>query len=201
MGKLSVMSAAKEKIFPGKIAAWLAVLFIILAATGTPVAVAKTPCTLPNRAGENSVAAVQLRLAQSSQTPYLQRENSIGRYDLALDDTLAAENPLTGTALARQLGQEGENAVGITGPKVGIEMPSGATRFPDAFDKDTNVLDEVKNVSSLSYTQQLRDYAAYTQQRGGTFNLWVRPSTRLSGPLLQAKNAGQIIVKYIPGAK
>lgn len=31
-GKLSVMSAVKEKIFPGIIAAWLAVLFILLAA-------------------------------------------------------------------------------------------------------------------------------------------------------------------------
>lgn len=86
------MSAAKEKIFPGKIAARLAVTFIILAATGTPVAMAKTPCATQNGAGENSAAAVQLRLAQSPQTAELQREKSLGRYDLALDDTLAAES-------------------------------------------------------------------------------------------------------------
>ena len=116
-------------------------------------------------------------------------------------DLGAAENPLTGTALARQLGQEGENAAGITAPKVGLMMPSGIRRFPDNFDESANVLTEVKNVKSLSYTQQLRDYAAYAQQNGVTFNLYVRPSTRLSGPLLQAKDAGQIIVNYIPGAE
>ncbi len=86
------MSAVKEKIFPGNIAAWLAVLSILLAALAAPVASAKTPCATQNRVGENSVAAVQLRLAQSPQTPELQREKSLGRYDLALDDTLAADN-------------------------------------------------------------------------------------------------------------
>lgn len=85
------MSAAKEKIFPGKIVAWLAVLFILVAALAAPVASAKTPCATQNRAGENSVAAVQSRLAQSPRTADPQWENSIGRYDLALDDTLAAE--------------------------------------------------------------------------------------------------------------
>ena len=103
-GKLSAMSAVKEKIFPGNIAAWLAVLFILLAtmAIGTPTASAiptHRDYTSQNRVGENSVAAVQLRLAQSPQTPELQRESSIGRYDLALDDTLAAEsaaNPIEG---------------------------------------------------------------------------------------------------------
>jgi hypothetical protein len=32
-------------------------------------------------------------------------------------------------------------------------------------------LGEVKNVSSLSYTNQLRDFAAYAKQEGLTFNL------------------------------
>ena len=116
-------------------------------------------------------------------------------------ESRAAEGPLAGTALARQLGQEGEAAVGITGPKVGLMMPSGIRRFPDNIDGAAKVLTEVKNVKSLSFTQQLRDYAAYAQQKGLTFNLFVRPSTRLSGPLLQARDAGQIIVNYIPGAE
>jgi hypothetical protein len=115
--------------------------------------------------------------------------------------TVAGDYPLTGTALARQLGQEGENAVGITGSKVGIRMPSGIMRYPDAFDKATNVLDEVKNAKALSYTQQLRDYTAFTQQNGGTFNLWVRPSTTFSGPLQQAIDDGLINIYHIPGAK
>jgi hypothetical protein len=87
------MSAVKAKVFSGKIAAWLAVLFILLVpmAIGTPVTVAKTPCAHKNRAGENSVAALRLCPAERPQTPDLQQENSTGRYDLALDDTLAAE--------------------------------------------------------------------------------------------------------------
>jgi len=51
--------------------------------------------------------------------------------------TLTAEE--TGTALARQLGQAGEDAVGITGPKTAIEIPgSGQIRIPDAL-TDTNL--------------------------------------------------------------
>ena len=64
-----------------------------------PTASVRTLCALPNRAGENSVAAVPLRLAQSPQTANPQWESSIGWYDVTLDDTLAAEsaaNPLLG---------------------------------------------------------------------------------------------------------
>ena len=113
----------------------------------------------------------------------------------------AADSGLSGTALARQLGQAGEDAVGITGPKTGITIPgSGITRFPDQLTSTT--LTEVKNVQNLSFTQQLRDYSAYVQQNPQlTFELWVRPSTQLSGPLLQARDAGLIVIKYIQGAK
>ena len=92
----------------------------------------------------------------------------------------AAENGPSGIALAQQLGQAGEDAVGITGPKTSIEIPgSGQIRFPDAL-TDT-VLKEVKNVGSLSYIQQLRDYARYSQANGLNF--------------------GQITLKFIPGAQ
>lgn len=111
--------------------------------------------------------------------------------------SLAAEN--TGTALARQLGQAGEDAVGITGPKTAIEIPgSGQIRIPDALTDTT--LTEVKNVGSLSYSQQLRDFTAYSQANGLNFQLWVRPSTQLSGPLQQAIASGQITLKFIPRA-
>ena len=115
-------------------------------------------------------------------------------------ESRAAEGPLAGTALARQLGQEGEAAVGIAGPKVGLMMPSGIRRFPDNFDESANVLTEVKNVARLSHTQQLRDYAAYAQQNGVTFNLFVRPSTKMSGPLRAAIANEEIFVYDIPGA-
>jgi hypothetical protein len=60
----------------------------------------------------------------------------------------------------------------------------------------------VKNVGSLSYTQQLRDFTTFSQQNGLNFNLWVRPSTvkNMSGPLKQAIQSGQINLKFIPGA-
>jgi len=105
-------------------------------------------------------------------------------------------------ALARRLGQAGEQAVGISGPKVGIRIPGTNTmRFPDQINRATRTLTEVKNVRSLSYTRQLRDYAAWTQRKGYGFDLWIRPSTRMSGPLLEARDMGLIQVRYIPGAK
>jgi hypothetical protein len=71
------MPVSKGNIFSGKIAAWLAVLFILLVpmAIGTPVTVAKTPCTHKNRIGENSVAALRLCPAERPQTPDLQKKN------------------------------------------------------------------------------------------------------------------------------
>ncbi len=116
--------------------------------------------------------------------------------------TSAAGNPLTGIALSRQLGNEGERAVGIMGPKVGVEMPSGVMRFPDeAIGQPVNVLNEVKNVKSLSFTRQLRDYAAYAKAKGLTFNLYIRPSTQMSGPLKAAIASKELFVYGIPGAK
>jgi RHS repeat-associated protein len=118
---------------------------------------------------------------------------------VAEEEAAAEEAGLTGTALARSLGQAGEDAVGITGPKVSIEIPgSGQIRIPDALTDTT--LTEVKNVGSLSYTQQLQDFTTYSQANGLDFQLYVRPSTQLSGPLQQAITNGQINLNFIPGA-
>jgi hypothetical protein len=58
----------------------------------------------------------------------------------------------------------------------------------------------VKNVSSLSYSSQLRDFAAYAQQEGLAFNLYVRGSTTLSGPLQAAVDNGTItLIRSLPG--
>jgi hypothetical protein len=61
-----------------------------------------------------------------------------------------------------------------------------------------NVLSEVKNVTSMSYTRQLRDFAEYSQATGRRFDLYVRPDTRLSGPLADAIGDGLINLRYIP---
>jgi len=56
----------------------------------------------------------------------------------------------------------------------------------------------VKNVGSLSYTQQLRDYAQFAGETGLRFDLYVRPGARLSGPLLDAQAAGAVNILEIP---
>lgn len=75
------------------------------------------------------------------------------------------------------IGRAGEEAVGITGPKTRITLPTGRFRVPDQVDKAAEVVREVKNVARLSYTRQLRDYALWAQQQGYTFELIVRKTT------------------------
>lgn len=72
-------------------------------------------------------------------------------------------------------------------------------RIPDGL--TDSVLSEVKNVGSLSYTQQLRDFTRYSNENGLQFNLYVRPATTLSGPLEDAINNDLIKLNYIPGAR
>ena len=105
-----------------------------------------------------------------------------------------------GTALARQLGTAGETAAGIVKNTERIPSLTGTAqyRIPDALDHSAKVIGEVKNVASLSYTRQLKDFVAYSQQSGYAFNLWVRSSTRLSGPLRQAVNDVPIILRPLP---
>jgi hypothetical protein len=70
-------------------------------------------------------------------------------------------------------------------------------RIPDEL--TSTALGEVKNVANLSHTNQLRDFAAYAQQEGLMFNLDVRGSTTLSGPLQDAVSAGQInLIRNLP---
>ena len=75
----------------------------------------------------------------------------------------------------------------------------GRNRIPDRL--TTDLLREVKNVKSQSFTRQLRDFCDYAQDNGLTFELWVRRSTKLSGPLKQAIADKKIILKFIPLAE
>lgn len=108
------------------------------------------------------------------------------------------EPPSNRTASPNKVGAVGEAAVrseNDIGPKVGIEV-NGRARIPDGLTDTT--LSEVKNVSKLSYTQQLRDFSNYANSTGRDFDLYVRPNTELSGPLLDAIQNGDINLKYIP---
>ncbi len=117
----------------------------------------------------------------------------------ALAGAVGSEEAASGTVLAQQLGRSGEEAVGVLGPKVGVALPnSTAIRFPDILTQST--IGEVKNVQYQALTQQLQDYLSIAQSTNRNFNLYVRPSTQLSGPLQNLISSGQIQLLYIPGA-
>ncbi len=83
------------------------------------VAVARQEATLGDKI---NVAAILL--------PGVGKAIGIGAKAAGIGGKVASE-ALTGTALARTLGAEGEALVGITGPKVGIRVPgTGQMRFP-----------------------------------------------------------------------
>jgi hypothetical protein len=88
-----------------------------------------------------------------------------------------------------QTGQAGENAAGITKNTDSIQI-NGRTRIPDELNDTT--LGEVKNVGYQYLSTQLKDFLAYAQQNSLNFNLYVRASTRLSGPLQDLVDSGQI---------
>jgi RHS repeat-associated protein len=105
-----------------------------------------------------------------------------------------------GMAAVRTAGREGEAAVRAAvdiGPKRSIVV-AGRIRIPDGM--TSTVLSEVKNVRALSYTQQLRDYAAFaaSQPEGFRFDLYVRPGAALSGPLKAARDSGAVNILEIP---
>ena len=102
---------------------------------------------------------------------------------------LAGEAGARGGAGPVRVGQAGEDAVRSAydiGEKVPIRV-NGRARIPDGLTEST--LSEVKNVKSLSYTRQLRDYVDYARRTNRQIDLYVRggeQSTKLSGPLEDA---------------
>lgn len=117
---------------------------------------------------------------------------------LAIPGAPAVFGTAARAARARRLGAAGEAAVRGAlqiGDKARIGI-NGRNRIPDGLTAD--VLTEVKNVNSLSFTRQLRDFADYAQDTGRQFDLFVRPDTRLSGPLQEAMEAGRVNLRLIP---
>jgi hypothetical protein len=93
-----------------------------------------------------------------------------------------------------KLGRIGEAGSGILKNTKRIWVAPGKYRIPDVLDPSIGVIGEVKNVARLSYTKQLRDYLAWAKAQNPPylFYLWVRPGTRLSGPLWRAVRNGDI---------
>lgn len=99
----------------------------------------------------------------------------------------------------RNLGKEGEEKAGIYKQKERIPSLSGTAscRIPDELLHDEEILREIKNVSSQSYTNQLRDFNEWAKQNGYTFILEIKSWAKLSGPLQEAINKGEIILRSI----
>ncbi|TCV92074.1 RHS repeat-associated protein [Luteibacter rhizovicinus] len=96
-------------------------------------------------------------------------------------------------------GKKFENLVRDTitiGDKTALRM-NGADRVPDGFIFDVSI-SEVKNVSKLSYTKQLRDYTQFAKGSGIKFNLYTPPGTTMTKPLLEAIKNGDINHVVIP---
>jgi RHS repeat-associated protein len=106
-------------------------------------------------------------------------------------------------SVAKKIGKEGERAAGISsGPKIGIEIPStGRYRFPDEINEAKKIIKEVKNRIRVDLSKQLRDYIEYAKANGYRVELYIRPSTKLSGPLRELVDKGIVTIKNIPGAK
>lgn len=110
----------------------------------------------------------------------------------------AGSNAGRGGAAMVRIGGDGETAVKAAfsiGAKFRIAI-NGRTRIPDGL--TSTVLSEVKNVRTQGFTRQLRDFADFAQQTGRRFDLYVRPTTRLSGPLQDAIAQGTINLRLIP---
>ena len=95
----------------------------------------------------------------------------------------------------RRLGKEGMEKSGTTQTYTRIRSISGTAKYriPDNLDDDLMTLIEVKNVKSLSYTNQLRDFNLYCQEEGYKFILRTRTDTQLTKPLLKLIEEGEII--------
>lgn len=83
----------------------------------------------------------------------------------------------------RKMGLAGEAAVDFPHNNTRIVSLTGTAsyRIPDGL--TSTVLSEVKNVSKLNLTNQIRDFTAYSNAKNLEFNLYVRESTQISGPL------------------
>ena len=126
--------------------------------------------------------------------------NAMGPVEAGVGMAVGSMMRLGGTAAktAGQLGREGEAAVrgaNIIGDKTRIVV-NGRARIPDGLTETT--LTEIKNVQSLSFTRQLRDYADFAQQNKLQFDLFTRPDTLLSGPLRDFIEKGVINLRVIP---
>jgi RHS repeat-associated protein len=106
--------------------------------------------------------------------------------------------PITPSQMGAAVGKAGEElmrlAEGLSDKKIAIVI-NGVKRIPDGF--KSTFLYESKNVGYQAFTAQLRAYAEWAADpsRGGKLIIYVRRTTKLSGPLDAAWKAGDLIIQ------
>ena len=137
------------------------------------------------RAGYGALAGVEfVGMVAGARAPSASPTSTIGR----IDDVV--ETAGQRMAEVRRLGQQGERLTA----KTRIRIPgSNRVRLPDGL--TATELREVKNVKSLSYTQQMHDFVDYSRATGRQFILDVRQGTRLTAPLQTAVDDGLITLR------
>jgi hypothetical protein len=119
-----------------------------------------------------------------------------GATDLAITAAEGKAIEMAAAAGARsvRIGQQGERSAGLRTdrprPRIDSITRPGRYRIPDELTEVS--LREIKNVTRLSNTAQLRDFLAYSQQNGLTFILETRQRTRISRPLQNLIDQGLI---------
>jgi RHS repeat-associated protein len=108
--------------------------------------------------------------------------------------------PGGGSAAMRRIaavGRAGERLAGITRNTERIVSRTGtaAYRVPDGLSHGDKLIQEVKNVRYLRYTDQLQDFVLYAKERGYRFELFVRRDTQLSDDLQAAVERGDIVLR------
>ena len=98
----------------------------------------------------------------------------------------------TGTPNA--VGKMGEQLSGIVKNTTRYTV-NNRTRIPDGV--TSKFIQEFKNVKTLSYTSQLKDSLQIAQSSGRRLQLFIRPNTKLSGPLKNAITQHNISVRYL----
>jgi RHS repeat-associated protein len=118
---------------------------------------------------------------------------------------VAAEAQSAFEATARSLrsidlGRIGERALGVFNQvkeRIASATETAHFRIPDLLDKANKVLADAKNVSRLSMSNQLRDFAAYAQANGYQLVIGVRTGTVLSKPVQALVDSGLIKIVYM----
>ena len=143
------------------------------------------------------LAAVVKRFSEGT-LPQKDEASSAWENNQTRSGTQATNGPSRGGSTPGQTGGAGEQAV-RSKYDIGESKPidvNGRTRIPDGITDDT--LSEVKNVAHQSLTRQLQDYLDYAQQNDLKFNLYLRPSSTVSGRLQQLIDDGDIVRRDIP---